>query len=314
MNTAITVAMRVQGDVAASTPGGLWRMNFEEGITHFLEKRVNLTDVFRNVGAITAGQVGSTSIMVDGDLETFDPLNDHVLSNGSITFGSIRLETEDAGKQYPFLNRAVKRLNTIQQAGVIREISKHIANRTVKRHNTQILTAANSGILTANNLTGTLSANMFQNLANRIEDNEVDVHDGEYVMLCSNTVLQDLTGIELWQNTDVSGGSREPYVMGGVGGMVHGFGIKWMNCGALMNQFFGNKKTMLFIREDDIQYATEEGAEGLRIWIQNKGGLESSEAIEVVAKDSFGAGIASDGIQANERALKNRNMFRITYT
>jgi hypothetical protein len=31
----------------------------------------------------------------------------------------------------------------------------------------------------------------------------------------------------------------------------------------------------------------EEGAEGLRIWIQNKGGLESSEAIEVVAKDSF---------------------------
>jgi hypothetical protein len=43
---------------------------------------------------------------------------------------------------------------------------------------------------------------------------------------------------------------------------------------------------MLFVREDDIQYATEEGAEGLRIWIQNKGGLESSEAIEVVAKDS----------------------------
>jgi hypothetical protein len=35
----------------------------------FLEKRVNLTDVFKNVGAITAGQVGSTSIMVDGDLE-----------------------------------------------------------------------------------------------------------------------------------------------------------------------------------------------------------------------------------------------------
>jgi hypothetical protein len=38
--------------------------------------------------------------MVDGDLETFDPLNDHVLSNGTITFGSIRLETEDAGKQF----------------------------------------------------------------------------------------------------------------------------------------------------------------------------------------------------------------------
>jgi hypothetical protein len=47
---------------------------------------------------------------------------------------------------------------------------------------------------------------------------------------------------------------------------------------------------------------------------RNKGGLESSEAIEVVAKDSFGSGIMSDGIQANERALKNRNMFKITYT
>jgi hypothetical protein len=45
MNTPITVAMTVQGDAAASTPGGLWRMNFEEGITHFLEKRVKLTDV-----------------------------------------------------------------------------------------------------------------------------------------------------------------------------------------------------------------------------------------------------------------------------
>jgi hypothetical protein len=42
----------------------------------------------------------------------------------------------------------------------------------------------------------------------------------------------------------------------------------------------------------------------LRIWIQNKGGMESSEAIEVVAKDSFGSGIMSDGFQANERALK----------
>jgi hypothetical protein len=41
-------------------------------------------------------------------------------------------------------------------------------------------------------------------------------------------------------------------------------GIKWMNCGALMNQFFGNKKTLLFVRERDVQYATEEGAEGLR--------------------------------------------------
>jgi hypothetical protein len=40
MNTAITVAMAVQGNAAASTPGGLWKMNFEEGITHFLEKRV----------------------------------------------------------------------------------------------------------------------------------------------------------------------------------------------------------------------------------------------------------------------------------
>jgi hypothetical protein len=35
--------------------------------------------------------------------------------------------------------------------------------------------------------------------------------------------------------------------MGSVGGVVNGFGIKWMNCGALMNQFFGNKKTMLSV-------------------------------------------------------------------
>jgi hypothetical protein len=30
-----------------------------------------------------------------------------------------------------------------------------------------------------------------------------------------------------------------------------------------MNQFFGNKRTMLFARREDIQYATEKGAEGL---------------------------------------------------
>jgi hypothetical protein len=39
----------------------------------------------------------------------------------------------------------------------------------VKVHNTKILTAANSGVLAANNLTGTLSADMFYNLANRID-------------------------------------------------------------------------------------------------------------------------------------------------
>jgi hypothetical protein len=50
---------------------------------NFLEKRVALTDVFRNVGAITAGQVGSTSIMVDGDLETFDP---HFVFSGTKGF------------------------------------------------------------------------------------------------------------------------------------------------------------------------------------------------------------------------------------
>jgi hypothetical protein len=68
-------------------------------------------------------------------------------------------------------------------------------------------------------------------------------------------------------------------LLGSVGGEKHGFDITWVNCGALMNQFFGNKRTMLFARKEDIQYATEEGAEGLRLWIQNKGGLESSEAI-----------------------------------
>jgi hypothetical protein len=33
-----------------------------------------------------------------------------------------------------------------------------------------------------------------------------------------------------------------------------------------MNQFFGNKNTLLFARKEDIQYATEKGAEGLRIY------------------------------------------------
>jgi hypothetical protein len=54
------------------------------------------------------------------------------------------------------------------------------------------LTAANSGILAANNLTGTLGADMFYSLAKRIERNEVDFFDDEYVMLCSNNVLQRL--------------------------------------------------------------------------------------------------------------------------
>jgi hypothetical protein len=58
-----------------------------------------------------------------------------------------------------------------------------------------------------------------------------------------------------WQNTDTNGGSRMPYVMGNVGGEKHGFDINWVNCGALMNQFFGNKRTMLFARREDIQYA-----------------------------------------------------------
>jgi hypothetical protein len=57
------------------------------------------------------------------------------------------------------------RLNTIEMAGVIREISKHIANRTIKRHNTQILTAINSGVLSGNTLTGTLGADTFYDLA-----------------------------------------------------------------------------------------------------------------------------------------------------
>jgi hypothetical protein len=51
---------------------------------------------------------------------------------------------------------------------------------------------------------------------------------------------------------------------------------------------------LLFARKEDIQYATEKGAEGLRVYIQNKGSQISSEATEVVAKDSFGAGIATN--------------------
>jgi hypothetical protein len=64
-------------------------------------------------------------------MNLFDPLNDHVLSNGTISFGSIRLQTDDAGKQFPFMDRAVNRLNSIEVAGVIREISKHISSASI---------------------------------------------------------------------------------------------------------------------------------------------------------------------------------------
>jgi hypothetical protein len=53
-------------------------------------------------------------------------------------------------------------------------------------------------------------------------------------MLCSNNVLQRLNRVDLWQNTDVNGGSRKPFVMGKVGGEGFGFDITWVNCGALM--------------------------------------------------------------------------------
>jgi hypothetical protein len=35
--------------------------------------------------------------------------------------------------------------------------------------------------------------------------------------------------------------------MGRVGGESSGFDITWVNCGALMEQFFGNDRTMLFV-------------------------------------------------------------------
>jgi hypothetical protein len=38
--------------------------------------------------------------------------------------------------------------------------------------------------------------------------------------------------------------------MGKVGGEGFGFDITWVNCGALMEQFFGNDRTMLFVRKD----------------------------------------------------------------
>jgi hypothetical protein len=48
----------------------------------------------------------------------------------------MRLSTEDTGRKFPFNDRAVSRLDNIDQAGVIGKISKHIANRVVKVHNT----------------------------------------------------------------------------------------------------------------------------------------------------------------------------------
>jgi hypothetical protein len=51
-----------------------------------------------------------------------------------------------------------------------------------------------------------------------------------------------------------------------------------------MNQFFGNKNTLLFVRKEDIQYATEKGAEGLRVYIQNKGSQISSIILNFISK------------------------------
>jgi hypothetical protein len=67
---------------------------------------------------------------------------DHELPDGGMSFGNMRLATEDTGRKFPFNDRAVSRLDNIDQAGVIGKISKHIANRVVKVHNTKILTVS----------------------------------------------------------------------------------------------------------------------------------------------------------------------------
>jgi hypothetical protein len=45
---------------------------------------------------------------------SFDPLNDHELPDGGMSFGNMRLATEDTGRKFPFNDRAVSRLDNIR--------------------------------------------------------------------------------------------------------------------------------------------------------------------------------------------------------
>jgi hypothetical protein len=49
----------MQGNAALTTQGGLWKTALKEQVTQYLEKRIMLSDIFYDRGALDSAQLGS---------------------------------------------------------------------------------------------------------------------------------------------------------------------------------------------------------------------------------------------------------------
>jgi hypothetical protein len=88
--------------------------------------------------------------------------------------------------------------------------------------------------------------------------------------------------LELFQDVNLNGANaRNPAVLGTVGASELGFGIDIMNCGVTMRQKYGNTNTLLFVRKEDVGYITEQGAEGLRVFVNQVDMNPKNEALEI---------------------------------
>ncbi len=310
MNTNITVMSELQGNVAYGTTGAVWKTLFKTMLEQFIGEQIDLSESFSDEGAVPAGQFGVQSITVTGDLDQFDPLNSHTLSRGTTDFSSMRMETRDYGKEYTINKRALERIVENLGAQVLEKIMKHIAHRVVFLKNRIILDAIDTGILAANASTKAFGMQMFYDFAQSVEANEVA--SGDYMLLCSVATRQKLNDLELFQDINLNGANaRNPAVLGTVGSSELGFGIDIINCGITVKQKYGNTNTLLFVRKEDVGYITEEGSDGLRVFVNEVDMNPKNEALEITPKLSFGAGINADGIAANMAALKNRNIFKV---
>jgi hypothetical protein len=313
MNTAITVMRTEQGNTAEGTRGAVWEATVRAMLQQFLGEQIDLTELFSDEGAQPAGQFGTQSITVQGDLEEFNPLTDHTLSRGTTSFNSIRMETKDYGKEYQMNMVAINRMVSNLGSQVLEKIMAHIAHRTVFLKNRLVLNAIDDGLLSTNATTEAFGMNMFYNFAQRVEANEAA--SGNYMLLCSVKTRQRLNDLDLFQNVDTNGmNPRNPAVLGTVGSSEFGFGIDIINCGVTLRQKFGNDNTILFVRKEDIGYITEQGSEGLEIYTNWVNMNPKYKVVEITPKLSFGTGINPDGIAANMIALKNRNIFKVTLT
>ncbi len=310
MNTNITVMSQLQGNVAYGTTGAVWDTLFETMLVQFIGEQIDLSESFSDEGSVPAGQFGVQSITVNGDLDQFDPLNSHTLSRGTTEFSSMRMETRDYGKEYTINKRALARIVQNLGSQALEKIMKHIAHRVIFLKNRIILDSIDTGILAANVSTKAFGMQMFYDFAQSVEANEVA--SGDYMLLCSVATRQKLNDLELFQDVNLNGANaRNPAVLGTVGTSELGFGIDIMNCGVTMRQKYGNTNTILFVRKEDVGYITEEGSDGLRVFVNEVDMNPKNEALEITPKLSFGAGINADGIAANMAALKNRNIFKV---